>query len=151
MATATARLEQLIEPAISALNYELVGVEYLSQGRHSTLRIFIDHEDGVDVDACAEVSHQVSALLDVEDPITGEYTLEVSSPGLDRPLFKLKHYQAVVGEVISLRLRMPEDGRRKFKGPLKSVDEHQLVIEVDGQEYVLGFDNVEKANLVPQW
>lgn len=151
MTTAATRLEQLIEPAIIALGYEMVGVEYLSQGRHSVLRIFIDRVGGIDVEGCAEVSHQVSAILDVEDPITGEYTLEVSSPGLERPLFKLKHYQAVVDEIISLRTRIPENGRKRFKGRLVSVDEERLVMEIDGQQYVIGLDNIDKANLVPQW
>lgn len=88
MARANARLEQMIRPAVDALGFELVGIEQLSQGRHSMLRIYIDHADGITVDHCAEVSRQVSAVLDVEDPIHGEYTLEVSSPGLERPYLR---------------------------------------------------------------
>jgi ribosome maturation factor RimP len=151
MGQANTQLEAIIEPAVSALGFELVGIEYLSQGRHSVLRVYIDHEDGINVDNCADVSRQVSAVLDVEDPIRGEYTLEVSSPGLDRPLFTAEHYQRYSGSLAEIRLRSPQDGRRKFKGRLHGVREEQVVIEVDGQEYSLALDNIEKAHLVHEW
>jgi len=151
MAQANAQLEALIEPAVTALGFELVGTEYLSQGRHSVLRIYIDHEEGIDVDDCAEVSRQVSAVLDVEDPIKGEYTLEVSSPGVDRPLFKPEHYQQYSGSLAEIRLRSPLDGRRKFKGRMHGVKDGQVVIDVDGVEYTLALDNIEKANLIHEW
>ncbi len=151
MVQANKQLQAIIEPAVSALGYELVGIEHLSQGKHSVLRVYIDHEDGISVDDCAEVSHQVSAVLDVEDPITGLYTLEVSSPGLDRPLFTEAHYVRYVGQLAEIRSHSPIDGRRRFKGRLQAVQDGQVVIEVDGVEYSIALDNIEKANLVHEW
>jgi ribosome maturation factor RimP len=145
------QLQAIIAPAIEALGFELLGIEYLAQGRHSLLRLYIDSESGIDVDDCATVSHQVSAVLDVEDPIHGEYTLEVSSPGLDRPLFSLEHYQRFLGEMVKLRLHMAVEGRRKFTGLLKAAEGDEICVEVDGEEYHIPIDNIEKANLVPQW
>jgi len=139
----------MLEPAVEALGFELVGVEFVRAGKHSILRVFIDHEDGISVDHCAEVSHQVSAVLDVEDPITTEYNLEVSSPGMDRPLFKEQHYASILGEVVSIRLAMPMDNRRNFKGKLLAVEDGVVSIEVDGQTFELAFANIEKGNLVP--
>ncbi len=151
MAQANKQLLDIIEPAVTALSYELVGVEYIAQGKHSVLRIYIDSEAGITVDDCAAVSHQVSAVLDVEDPISGVYTLEVSSPGLDRPLFTEAHYERYLGEQAEIRLRSPLDGRRKFKGRLQSVKDGQVEIEVDGESYTIDIDNVEKAHLVHEW
>ncbi len=152
MAQANERLYSIIAPAVEAIGVELLGIEYMSQGRHSVLRIYIDSEAGITVDNCADVSHQVSAVLDVEDPIRGEYTLEVSSPGTDRPLFNAEHYRRVVGEEIQVRLHAPLEGRRKFKGELKGIDEDgRITIEVDGTEYTLPLADVDKANLVPRW
>lgn len=140
----------LVSP-VEALGFEFVGVEFVRAGKHSTLRVYIDHPEGITVDHCADVSHQVSAVLDVEDPISTEYNLEVSSPGMDRPLFKASHYADCIDEVVSIRLRMPMDNRRNFKGKLLSVDENNLTIEVDGQEYTLVIMNIEKGNLVPSF
>lgn len=147
-------LEGLIRPVVEGLGFQFWGMEYLSQGKDSVLRIFIETEDekGIDVEDCAQVSRQVSSILDVEDPIAGEYNLEVSSPGLDRPLFELAQYKAYVGAVISLRLRVPFDGRRKFKGLLVDIEnEEDVVIRVDQEEYLLPIDLIEKANVVPQF
>ena len=145
------KLNTLLEPAVEALGFELLGVEFVRAGKHSTLRVFIDHPDGIGVDDCADVSHQVSAVLDVEDPINTEYNLEVSSPGMDRPLFKAAHYEAVVGQTVSIRLRIPQDNRRNFKGEVLSVEGALLKIKVDNEEFELSIDNVEKGNLVPQF
>ncbi len=142
-------LRELIEPTVEALGYQLWGLEYQGQGRYSILRLFIDKEDGVNVDDCAAVSHHVSGVLDVEDPIDGEYTLEVSSPGMDRPLFSLEQYQAYIGQVVSLRLRVPFEGRRKFKGKINAVEGDDIVIQVDDHEYLLPITLIEKANVVP--
>jgi len=142
-------LRELIEPTVEALGFQLWGVEYQGQGRYSVLRLFIDKEDGINVDDCASVSHHVSGILDVEDPIDGEYTLEVSSPGMDRPLFTLEQYQAYVGQVVSLRLRVPFEGRRKFKGMINAVEGDDIVIHVDDHEYLLPISLIEKANVVP--
>jgi ribosome maturation factor RimP len=144
-------LKELIEPSVIALGLQLWGFEMLSQGRQSLLRIYIDSENGVDVDDCAKVSRQVSGVLDVEDPISGEYTLEVSSPGMDRPLFTLEQYKAYIGHVVQLRLRMPFDGRRKFKGVLSGIEDEDIVLVVDQDEYLLPIDHIEKANIVPQF
>jgi len=146
-------LEELIRPVVEGLGFQFWGMEYLSQGKDSVLRIFIETEaeKGIDVEDCAQVSRQVSSILDVEDPITGEYNLEVSSPGLDRPLFELAQYQAYVGAIIALRLRVPFDGRRKFKGQLVGIENDEVVIRVDQEEYILPIDLIEKANVVPQF
>lgn len=146
-------LEEYIRPVVEGLGFTFWGMEYLSQGKDSVLRIFIDtdEEKGIDVEDCARVSRQVSSILDVEDPITGEYNLEVSSPGMDRPLFHLDQYQAYINAVVSLRLRVPFDGRRKFKGQLMGIENEDIVIRVDQEEYLLPIDLIEKANLVPQF
>ncbi len=144
-------LQELIEPSVVALGYQLWGVEMISQGRHSMLRIYIDAENGIGVEDCASVSRQVSGILDVEDPISGEYTLEVSSPGMDRPLFTLEQYQAFVGHVVQVKLRMPFDGRRRFKGVLKGIEDEDIVLVVDQEEYLLPIDHIDKANIVPQF
>ena len=151
MASAAAQLETLIQPAVEACGCEFWGLEYISQGRFSTLRVYIDHADGIDVDMCAEVSRQVSAIMDVEDPITGEYNLEVSSPGLDRPLFTLEQYAINAGQTISLRLRMAFDGRRKFTGLLRCVEGEDIVLQVDNEEFLLPLSSIDIANVVPRF
>lgn len=151
MARASDKLVAIIEPAVSALGYELVGVEHMPQGRHSLLRIYIDHEDGITVDDCGDVSHQVSAVLDVEDPIRGEYTLEVSSPGLERPLFTLEHYARFVDHQVEIRLHAQVHGRRKFKGRILGVEGDEVLVDVEGEEQRFAFDNIDKAHLVHEW
>ena len=138
----------MLRPSVEQVGKELLGVEFISAGKDSVLRLFIDHENGIDVDDCAEVSRQVGAILDVEDPISTEYNLEVSSPGLDRPLFDLAHFEAVIGETINVKLSIPLNGRRKFKGELEAVENDTLIVVVDGQDYELAHSNVDKANLV---
>lgn len=140
----------LVSP-VEALGFELVGVEFVRAGKHSILRVYIDKETGIDVDDCADVSHQVSAVLDVEDPITTEYNLEVSSPGMDRPLFKAAHYESIVGETVSVKLRMPIDGRRNFKGTLLSCESGIISVKVDNDTFELAVENIEKGNLVPNF
>ena len=138
----------MLRPAVEETGKELVGIEFVGAGKHSVLRIFIDHADGINVDDCAEVSRQVGAILDVEDPISSEYNLEVSSPGLDRPLFDKAHYEAVIGETIEAKLGVPLNGRRKFKGILESIENDTLYVNVDGEAYPLVISNIDKANLV---
>jgi ribosome maturation factor RimP len=145
------KLTEMLTSPVEAIGFEMVGVEFMRAGKHSTLRVYIDHPEGISVDQCAEVSRQVSAVLDVEDPITTEYNLEVSSPGMDRPLFKELHYLTCINEVVSVKLRMPMDNRRNFKGKLLAVEDGMLTIEVDGQSFVLAFTNIEKGNLVPSF
>lgn len=139
---------RLLEPAIAGLGYELVGVEYLPNRRGSTLRIYIDKPSGVGVDDCALVSQQVSGVLDVEDPIPGQYTLEVSSPGLNRPIFKRDDYERFAGERIRVRLTGLHEGRRKITGSLIGLREGAVVIDEDGVEHRVPLEWIDKANLL---
>lgn len=141
-------LTSLIEPVVTGLGYDMWGVEYLPQGKHSLLRVYIDSEDGITLDDCTLVSRQLSAVLDVEEPIKGHYTLEVSSPGMERPLFTIEQFERFVGETVSVRMRVPVDGRRKFSGELTAVSEHEIVIQQDDQTITLTAANIDKANLV---
>ena len=150
MASKDQQLTDMLEPTVEALGYELWGVEYLSQGRHSVVRIYIDRDGGITVDDCAAVSEQAGSVLDVEDPITGEYTLEVSSPGMDRLLFKLEQYPGYAGEVLELRLRSAFDGRRKFKGVLQGIEGEDVVLRVDDHEYLLPHSAIDKARVQPR-
>ncbi|MBB6522994.1 ribosome maturation factor RimP [Pseudoteredinibacter isoporae] len=145
------QLEELLQPVVESLGCQLWGLEYLSQGRHTTLRLYIESPDGVGLEQCEQVSRQVSAVMDVEDPITGEYTLEVSSPGLDRPLYTLEQFQQYVGEKVSLRLRQAFEGRRKFQGLLNGVEGDEILLVVDNEEYVLPIEWIEKANVEPSF
>jgi len=144
-------LTEMLEPAVAACGFELLGLEFVQAGRHSTLRVYIDHENGINVDDCAEVSRQVSAILDVEDPITNEYSLEVSSPGVDRPLFKQAHYEAAVGEEVRLRTKLPQEGRRNFKGDLVAVNGDMITLKVDAQDFILMLSNIERANIIAKF
>ncbi|ATC94066.1 ribosome maturation factor RimP [Pseudoalteromonas tunicata] len=149
------KLEQdiiaMLEPAVEALGFELLGLEVVQAGRDSTLRLYIDHANGINVDNCADVSRQVSAILDVEDPITNEYNLEVSSPGLDRPLFKPEHFIKAQGEEIRLRTKLPQDGRRNFKGDLILLDGDMLTLRIDNKDVMVMLGNVEKANIIAKF
>ncbi|MFP8966653.1 ribosome maturation factor RimP [Pokkaliibacter sp. CJK22405] len=146
-----AALYEMLAPVVSGLGFQLWGVEFLAQGRRSVLRVYIDSESGVGVDDCASVSRQASALLDVEDPISGEYVLEVSSPGLDRPLYNLEQFSAYTGSLVKLRLRMPFEGRRKFIGRLSAVNDENIALQVEETEYLLPFDLIDKANVEPEF
>ncbi len=150
MATKDQQITDLLRATVDALGFELWGVEYLSQGRHSILRVYIDAENGITVEDCAKVSEQVGSVLDVEDPITGEYTLEVSSPGMDRLLFRLDQFPGYVGETVELRLRVPFEGRRKFKGVLTGVEGEDVVVRVDDHEYLLPHSAIDKARIQPR-
>ena len=141
-------ITELIGTTVQALGLELWGVELLQQGRYSLLRVYIEREEGVTIEDCEKVSRQVSALLDVEDPIAGEYTLEVSSPGVDRPLFSLEQYAKYVGSEVNLKLRRAVDGRRKFKGQIIKVSGDIVGLLVEGIEYDLGHSEIEKASIV---
>ncbi len=140
-------LLKLLEPAIEALGYELVELEFPPH----LLRIYIDREGGVTVDDCEAVSRQVSAVLDVEDPIPGAYTLEVSSPGLDRPLRKEADFVRFAGEQVKLELALPKDGRRRYTGTLKRCEAGEVTVEVDGVEHTLPLADIGKARLVPKF
>ncbi|ABM20421.1 MULTISPECIES: ribosome maturation factor RimP [Marinobacter] len=144
------QLEDILRPVVEGLGYEFWGIEFRSHGHHSKLRVFIDDaENGIAIDDCEKVSRQVSGVMDVEDPIQTEYTLEVSSPGMDRPLFRLEQYEAFIGHKVQIKLRMAFEGRRKFLGLIKGVEGDDVVVVVDDHEYLLPFDSIEKANIVP--
>jgi|TARA_B100001105_G_scaffold111105_1_gene89133 ribosome maturation factor RimP len=150
MAKITDKIVNLIEPVLIDMGFELVGVEYISSGKHSVLRIYIDSDTGIGVDDCEKVSRQVSAIFDVEDPISSHYNLEVSSPGIERPLFKLSHYQRFLGNEIKLRLVRPINGQRKFSGSIGSVSEVNNTIELMTEVGTVTLDigMIEKANLI---
>ncbi|NCF44102.1 MAG: ribosome maturation factor RimP [Proteobacteria bacterium] len=143
------QIEELITPTVEALDAQVWGVEYLSQGKYSVLRIYVEREDGVSVDLCADVSRHVSDLLDVEEILPEAYTLEVSSPGMDRLLFKGAQYENHVGERIDVRLNYPFEGRKKIIGLLAGLEDNSVVVQVDGDEYLLPLENVQKARVVP--
>jgi ribosome maturation factor RimP len=144
-----ADLEALLAPVVVEQGCELWGLEYFQQGRRSALRLYIDAKDGITVDDCERVSRQVSAVLDVEDPIAGAYMLEVSSPGMDRPLFRPEQFLRYVGALIAVRLRAPYEGRRKFQGVMRGIEEGELILQVGDTEYLLPMEGIDKANVVP--
>jgi ribosome maturation factor RimP len=150
VASKNQQIEDMLQSTVAALGYELWGVEHTAQGKHSVVRVYIDSPAGITVDDCAVVSGQVSSILDVEDPIAGEYTLEVSSPGMDRLLFKLEQYSGYLGETVEVRLRSPFEGRRKFKGILKGIEGDDIVIQVDDHEFLLPYGAIEKARVQPR-
>ena len=143
------RVHGIISSSVEALGYELWGVEYVPRGRGSTLRVFIDSLTGVSLDDCVTVSRQVSALLDVEDPIFEEYELEVSSPGVDRRLFNREQYSAFIGEKLHLLLTKPFKGKRKHVALLSEVLSNEMVLQVDDGEYRIPFDILEKVRVQP--
>ena len=142
-------LTELFEPVIEAMGYELVGVEYNAAGKHGTLRVYIDREQGVSLDDCAAISHQLSGILDVEEPISQAYDLEISSPGIDRPLFKLDDFERFSGQTAKIKLAVAQQGRKNFKGRLQGVvDSNRVSIEVDGEVFDLPYADIARANLV---
>lgn len=172
----TKLLDELIRPVVEGLGFECWGIEFVSQGKRSMLRVYIESADaksagaasvdedvlsddddrpekqgGVELADCEKVSRQLSGVLDVEDPIANDYTLEVSSPGLDRPLYTLEHFKRFVGSLVELRLRMAFEGRRKYKGILAGVEGNDVVIKVDQEEYLFPLEGIEKTNVVPQF
>ncbi|MDU8924414.1 ribosome maturation factor RimP [Pasteurellaceae bacterium LIM206] len=151
MATLEQNLHTMLQGSVEDLGCELWGIECQRAGRFMTVRLFIDKEGGVTVDDCADVSRQVSAVLDVEDPIAEKYNLEVSSPGLDRPLFTPAQFERFIGQNISVHLRIPVSDRRKWQGKLEKIEGDMLTLSVDGQPQVFIFGNVQKANIVPKF
>jgi ribosome maturation factor RimP len=149
LSTSETLIADLIRPTVEALDVGLCGVEHLIQGKYSIVRVFIDKAgDGVTIEDCERVSRQISGIFDVEDPIPGEYTLEVSSPGMDRPLFNAEQFAQYVGSEATVRLRSPIDGRRKFKGVIQKVEADVVSLLVDGKEFGLPALAIDKANLV---
>jgi len=151
MTTQQQKLVEIIRPAVEALGCILWGVEYLPQGKHSILRVYIDHEDGVTLEHCEVVSKQISSVLDVEDPIQSNYVLEVSSPGMDRPLFNVDQCQMYCGETVRVRLQSPIKDRRKWTGTLTAVEGDILNITAEGQALEIDWHNIDKINVVPSF
>lgn len=145
------RLNAILQPLVEDLGYEFVGLEYNANPKNSVLVLYIDKPDGIQLDDCEAVSREVAALLDVEDPIPGHYNLEVSSPGLDRPLFTVAQFERFKGEQVQLTAFAPVNGRRKFKGMILGAADSTVRLEQDGSEVALDFGNIAKARLVPNY
>jgi ribosome maturation factor RimP len=152
-------IANLLSPTVSALGLELLGVEYLSAPGSAVVRLYIERPgaegaadtQGVGIEDCEAVSREVSAQLDVEDPISGNYTLEVSSPGVDRLLFTAAHFARFLGEQAKVTLQLPQDGRRRLTGRISAVEGEAITFEVDGQPITVAAGNIDKARLVPDW
>lgn len=142
-------MRELLEPTVEDLGYELVFIELGNQGKQSILRLYIDAPGGIQIDDCETVSRQLSALLDVEDPVSAEYTLEVSSPGLDRPLVKPDHFKQFLGEQARITMYSHVMGRRKFTGEMVEASNDLVVVEVDGESYELPYKDMDTARLEP--
>lgn len=140
-------IEAMLRPLVEDLGYELWGCEYLSQGKHSLLRIYIDKEHGISIADCEQVSKQISAFLDVEDPIPGNYSLEVSSPGIPRPLFNKEQYKQYLGQDVQVKLFKSVNGSRKLTGTISNISEDVLILKVGEEQLEVQFPNIVKANL----
>lgn len=159
MSEKATEIANLLSPTVDSLGVELLGVEYLPAPGCATLRLYIDvplaeqPERVINVDDCERVSREVSAQLDVEDPISGHYTLEVSSPGVDRPLFTLEQFARHAGESTKIVLKLAQDGRRRFQGEILRIDAEAgaVVFAIDGKDVQIGFDNIDKARILPDW
>jgi ribosome maturation factor RimP len=150
----------LLSPTVSAMGLELLGIEYLPAPGGALLRLYIDVPQSqaggaeprhVGIEDCEAVSREVSAQMDVEDPISGNYTLEVSSPGLERPLFGAAQFARFAGETAKVTLKLPQDGRRRLQGRILRVEGSTVVFDVDGAEFAADAANIDKAKLVPDW
>lgn len=152
MHKAPAHLSELVRGVVEPMGYELVGVEYLARARGGhLLRIYIDSEQGVGLNDCERVSHQLGGVLDVEDPISVDYALEVSSPGLDRPLFEIAQFERFVGQVARVKLTTPLNGRSNFRGVIEAVADEDVVLQIDGEPVRLPFALMASARLVPEF
>jgi len=143
-------LAKLLEPTVARLGFELADLEVRLGGKGGLVRVFIDKPEGIGLEDCEKVSLAVSALLDVEDPVPGNYSLEVSSPGLDRKLTKVEHFQRFEGETVKVQMRFPIEGRRRFRGTLVSSNDENIVVEVDGESHSLPLKTIDTARLVPE-
>ena len=141
-------LETLIEPVVQSFDCELWGVDYRPMKNSALLRVFIDHPDGITLDHCSRISYQLSGLLDVEDPIKVPYTLEVSSPGIERPLLRPEHFSSNLGQEVKVRLKWPVEESRNFRGIIKSVDGEIITILVDGKEVEFPFGALSRGRLI---
>jgi len=142
----------LVEPVVEGLGYEVVDIEYRPHPTNGLLRIYIDGPNGIQLEDCQTVSHQISSLLDVEDPIPGQFNLEISSPGMDRPLRKVADFERFTGEVVKVKLTVPTlEGQRNFTGTLMGIKNEEVILEMDGETHYLPLDTIDKARIVPQF
>ncbi len=139
----------IIGPILKDTPFELVGVECVGGGKHTIVRIFIDKQGGINIDEIAQLSRQISVVMDVEEPIKGHYTLEVSSPGLERPLFTPAHFKQQLGNTVFVRTSFPMENRQNFKGILRECNEQGIQVEVDAQLFSFNYEDIEKAKSVP--
>jgi ribosome maturation factor RimP len=144
-------LWELFEPVVNGMGYDLIEIEHFPNPKHGVLRLYIDKEDGITIDDCSDVSRQISALIDVEDPVRGQFNLEVSSPGMDRPLRRVKDFQRFTGSQVKLKTIMPFEGQRNFSGRLLEADEDSVVIETDTEEITIPMSALDKARVVPEF
>lgn len=144
-------LWELFEPVVVDMGYELIEIEYHPNPNYGVLRLYIDKEEGIQVEDCSDVSRQISAILDVEDPVPGKFSLEISSPGMDRPLRRLQDFERFTGEVAKIKTSMPFEGQRNFKGRIKGVEEDLIIIECENKEVRLPVTAIDKARLVPDF
>lgn len=151
MKQAPDHLLELIEPVVEGLGYECVGIEYNPHPRHGLLRVYIDSEAGIQLEDCSKVSHQISGVLDVEDPIQGNYRLEISSPGADRPLFKIADFQRFEGSLVTVNLFRSVAQRKKITGTILGVEDDTIQLEEDGQVFTVPLQAISKARLVPDY
>lgn len=151
MKQAPEHLIALIEPVVEGLGYECVGIEYNAHPRHGLLRIYIDTENGVLVEDCTKVSHQVSGVLDVEDPIPDNYSLEVSSPGSERPFYKLSQFERYIGSTVAVHLFSPVNGRRKITGKIVKIEGDVVILKENENILEMPFAAMSKARLVPEY
>jgi ribosome maturation factor RimP len=149
MKQAPEHLVNLIEPIVEGLGYECVGIDYNPHPKHGLLRIYIDSENGILVEDCSKVSHQLSGVLDVEDPIQGNYQLEVSSPGADRPFFKVSQFEQFIGSSVTVNLFTAINGRRKIIGVIEKVEGDIITLSEAEQIFDVPFNAMSKARLVP--
>jgi len=145
------KLDECIRPVVTGLDYTLLSIKYLPQGKHSLLRVYIDQDKGITIDDCAKVSHQLSGVLDVEEPLSGQYQLEVSSPGLDRPLFNLQDFVVYAGKEVHIKLAEPIGKQRKVTGIIESVVGSTIKIKQPEATLEIEFENIKDANLVPKF
>ena len=151
MKQAPEHLINLIEPIIEGLGYECVGIDYNPHPKHGLLRIYIDSENGILVEDCSKVSHQISGVLDVEDPIQGNYHLEVSSPGAERPFYKISQFEQFIDSTVMVNLFKAIDGRKKITGVIVKVEDDIITLQESEQIYTVPFDAMSKARLVPEY
>jgi ribosome maturation factor RimP len=145
-------LKELLEPTVVSLGLELLGIEFSPSAGNTLLRIYIDAPERlVAIEDCEVVSREVSANLDISDPIASEYTLEVSSPGIDRPLFTAQQFAKWIGEQAKVSLSLPQEGRRRLQGFIQSVNTDSVNLLVDGKEFIVAINNMDKARLVPNY